>query len=303
MDVSRKLPVAILGTGNIGTDLLVKVLRSEYLECALFVGRNLQSAGMAKASSLGVRISDQSIDAFIRNPDCCKLVFDCTSARDHLVHWPILQKQGKIVIDLTPAKVGTMCVPAVNLQHGLQAQNVNMVTCGGQCSTPLAYAISQTHEKVEYIEVVSSIASRSAGPGTRINIDEYIETTQEALVKFTGCGRAKAILVLNPAQPCIDMQTTVFAKVTNPDLPRLDTAIREMVARLQTYVPGYQLVIPPIYENGRIMVMVRVQGMGDYLPRYAGNLDIINCAAMAMAEEFAKKLLGAPAPQNQEGAA
>ncbi|MDF2472492.1 MAG: acetaldehyde dehydrogenase [Anaerocolumna sp.] len=284
----KKLKVAILGSGNIGTDLLVKAQRSPYLECTMFIGRKLASPGMAKANSLGVRISDQSIEAITNNPDCCDLVFDATSAVDHLRHAPILEQLGKLVIDLTPAKVGQICVPAVNLTSCLQYTNVNMVTCGGQASTPLAFAIGKTQQNIDYIEVISSIASRSAGPATRANLDEYISTTESAIRNFSGCRRAKAILNLNPAQPCINMQTTVFAKVENPDLEKLNPVLQEVISTVQKYVPGYQLIVPPTIENGRIVLMVRVLGVGDYLPSYAGNLDIINCAAIAMAEEYAK---------------
>ncbi len=287
----RKLRVAILGSGNIGTDLLVKTMKSPFLECVLFIGRNMASQGMAKANSLGVKISDLSIEAIVRDPDCCDLVFDATSARDHIYHWSLLEKLGKIVIDMTPAKVGEMCVPAVNIQKCSLYKNVNMVSCGGQASIPLAYLIGHIHQKVEYIEVVSSVASRSAGPATRANIDEYIETTEEGIKKFSGCDRAKAILILNPAQPCIDMQTTVFAKVENPNIEKLKTVVDEMVGNIRSYVPGYQLVVPPVLENNRIMITVKVQGLGDYLPRYAGNLDIINCAAIATAEEYAKEYI------------
>jgi acetaldehyde dehydrogenase (acetylating) len=284
-----KLKVAILGSGNIGTDLLIKIQRSEYLECVLFIGRNLSSPGMAKAISLGVKVSDQSINAIVKDPDCCDLVFDATSARDAQHHWAILKKLGKIVVDMTPAKVGGLCIPAVNLNDAVTQQNVNMVTCGGQASIPIAYLIGQTHPDVEYIEVVSSIASRSAGPATRLNLDEYIETTEEGVKMFSGAKRAKAILNLNPANPCIDMQTTIFAKVAKPNIEALTLAVEAMVKNINSYVPGYQLLVSPIYENGRIVVMVKAQGLGDYLPKYAGNLDIINCAAIAVAEEYAKK--------------
>jgi acetaldehyde dehydrogenase (acetylating) len=284
-----KLKVAILGSGNIGTDLLIKIQRSQYLECVLFIGRNLSSPGMAKAISLGVKVSDQSINAIVKDPNCCDLVFDATSAKDAQHHWAILKKLGKIVVDMTPAKIGGLCIPAVNLNDAVTQQNVNMVTCGGQASIPIAYLIGQTHPDVEYIEVVSSIASRSAGPATRLNLDEYIETTEEGVRMFSGAKRAKAILNLNPANPCIDMQTTIFAKVAKPNIEALTLAVEAMVKNINSYVPGYQLLVSPIYENGRIVVMVKAQGLGDYLPKYAGNLDIINCAAIAVAEEYAKK--------------
>lgn len=285
----KKLKTAILGSGLIGTDLLVKILRSRYLDCSLFIGRNLQSKGMAKALSLGVKISDQSLDAIVKDPSICDLVFDATSAHGHMVHAPVLEKLGKLAIDLTPAQVGGMCVPGVNLAECLNLRNVNMVTCGGQASIPLAYVVGQVHKDVEYIEVVSTISSRSAGPATRANLDEYIETTEKGLKHFSGARSTKAILVLNPAQPCINMQTTVMAKVSSPDIKALRTGIAEMVSRIQKYVPGYALAVEPTLEGDRIIMMVRVQGLGDYLPSYAGNLDIINCAAVAMAEEYAKK--------------
>lgn len=285
----KKLRVAILGSGNIGTDLLIKVQRSQYLDCVLFIGRNLTSPGMAKAIELGVRISDRSIDAIVKEPDVCDLVFDATSAKDARHHWNILQKLGKIVIDMTPAKVGGMCIPAVNIKEAVTQQNVNMVTCGGQASIPIAYLLGQTHDDIDYIEVVSSIASRSAGPATRLNLDEYIQTTEEGVQLFSKAKKTKAILNLNPATPCIDMQTTVFAKVKNPNMEGLTKAIYGMVDTIKQYVPGYELLVPPIYENGRIVVMVKAQGLGDYLPKYAGNLDIINCAAIAVAEEYAKR--------------
>ena len=285
----KKLKVAILGSGLIGTDLLVKVMRSNFLECTLFVGRNLQSRGMTKAVSLGVKVSDLSIDAIIKDPDCCDLVFDATSAEAHKKHAPILEKLGKTAIDLTPAKVGKMCVPAVNLSECLKSKNINMVTCGGQASMPLAYVLGQVYkDNVEYIEVVSTIASRSAGPATRYNLDEYIETTEKAIKMFSGAKKVKAILVLNPAQPCINMQTTIFAKVSNADLEKLSLPLTNMVSVIQKYVPGYRLAVNPTIENNRIMVMIRVEGRGDYLPTYAGNLDIINCAAITIAEEYSK---------------
>lgn len=285
---TKKLKAAILGSGLIGTDLLVKVLRSPFLDCTVFIGRSLQSHGMAKALSLGVKISDLSINEIVKNPSCCDLVFDATSAESHKLHAPVLKDLGKIAIDLTPSGIGKMCIPAVNLQECLRHKNVNMVTCGGQASIPLVYMIGQIHKNVDYIEVVSTISSRSAGAATRANIDEYIETTENGIKAFSGCKKAKAILILNPAEPCINMQTTVFAKVKDPDMEELVPAIEIMVDNIRKYVPGYHLVVRPTVENNRIIIMVRVFGLGDYLPSYAGNLDIINCSAVAMAEEYAR---------------
>ena len=282
-----KKRVAIIGSGNIGTDLLIKIQRSSYLECVLFIGRNLSSPGMAKAISLGVKVSDESIQAIIKDPDCCDIVFDATSAKDAIHHWEILEKLGKIVIDMTPAKLGGLCIPAVNMDESIILKNINMITCGGQASIPIAYLIGKLHKDIEYIEVVSSIASKSAGPATRLNLDEYIETTELGVKLFSNAKNAKAILNLNPAEPCIDMQTTIFAKLDNPKIDELKLEVDKMIASIKEYVPGYQLLIEPIYENGKIVVMIKVQGLGDYLPKYAGNLDIINCAAVAVAEQFA----------------
>jgi acetaldehyde dehydrogenase len=221
-------------------------------------------------------------------------VFDATSAQDHVRHAQIFERHGLLAIDLTPAKVGMMCVPAVNLEDCLAVRNVNMVSCGGQASIPLAYAIAQASAAagVEYIETISSIASRSAGPATRVNLDEYLGTTENGLQKFSGCGRTKAILNLNPAQPCVHMQTAVLAKVQNPDLDEIRARVEVVIAKLRKYIPGYEVVLEPMLENGRVAIIVRVEGRGDYLPRYAGNLDIINCAAVAMAEAYAERGIG-----------
>jgi acetaldehyde dehydrogenase (acetylating) len=273
----KKLKVAILGSGNIGTDLLIKVMRSEYLDCGVFIGRNFSSQGIQKAQSLGVQVSAEGIEYIKKNPDCCDIVFDCTSAVSHFEHAPVLADLKKFVVDLTPAKVGVMCIPAVNLAEALKSMNVNMITCGGQASIPVAYAIGQTQTDIEYIEVVSAIASKSAGPATRINLDEYIHTTEEGIRN------------LNPAIPCINMQTTIMAKVKQPNIEKLKPVLDQIVQKVRTYVPGYELIVGPVVEDGRIFITLKVKGLGDYLPAYAGNLDIINCAALAMAEEYAKK--------------
>ena len=283
-----KYRVAILGSGNIGTDLLIKAIRSSYLQCTAFIGRNYNSPGMSKARLLNINCSDQSINYICAHSDEIDLVFDATSARDHLVHAPILKELGIKTIDLTPAKVGKLCVPAVNMQESLGEDNINMVTCGGQASIPIAYAIGQTQSNIKYIETVSSIASKSAGPATRLNLDEYLDTTESGIQLFSGTQKAKAILNLNPAVPCIDMQTTVFAKVEKPDIVALEEILIPLIKKVQSYVPGYKILVGPMVENDRIVVMIKVRGLGDYLPEYAGNLDIINCAAIAMAEEYAK---------------
>ncbi|EDM25195.1 acetaldehyde dehydrogenase [Lentisphaera araneosa HTCC2155] len=285
----KKLKIAILGSGNIGTDLLIKVMRSKFLDCVLFVGRSFASNGMIKASSLGIIVSDKSIDAIVENKENIDLVFDATSAQSHKIHANIFKDLGIKCIDMTPSQVGKICIPAINGPSCLSAANINMITCGGQASIPMAYTIFRNVKNIEYIEVVSSIASKSAGPGTRENIDEYIYNTEAGLRHLTGCENVKAILNLNPAIPCINMQTTIFAKVDQVEVESLISPIKEMEKKIQEYVTGYEVIVQPVYEGGRIVVTVRCCGLGDYLPRYAGNLDIINCAAIAMAEEYAIK--------------
>jgi acetaldehyde dehydrogenase len=287
----ERLRVGIVGTGNIGTDLLLKVQRSPLLECTLFAGRNLDSVGMKKAASLGVPISDGRIEAIAENPERFDLIFDATSAQDARRHWEILSALGLPVIDLTPAKLGKLCIPALNLDECTAEPNLCMVTCGGQASVPLAACIMRTQPDIEYVEIVSTSASLSVGPATRINIDEYLGTTEAAVGRFCGVKRAKSILVVNPSNPPIKMQNTVFAKADEVDMPALREAVDAMVARIQEYVPGYRLVVAPIHENGRIAMTVQVSGAGDYLPEYAGNLDIITCAAVAAAEQRARAVL------------
>lgn len=286
-----KLTAAVLGSGNIGTDLAIKLRGSALVECAALIGRSFSSSGLARAQAEGIPVSAAGVSHILDNPDAFDIVFDATSAAAHEEHAPKLEALGKFIIDLTPAKRGPLCVPCVNLDDAMQSLNVNMVTCGGQASSPIAYALGQTHDDIDYIEVVSSIASRSAGPATRRNLDEYIHTTEAALKTFSGARRSKAILNLNPAVPCINMQTTVFALVANPDIAAFTRKLEEVIAQVRKHIPGYELIVAPKLDNGRVVAMVRVIGRGDYLPAYAGNLDIINCAAVAVAEEFAARKL------------
>ena len=281
------IKVAILGTGNIGTDLLLKALRTDFIEVVAFIGRRLDSDGMKVARQHSVTLSDQGIQYFIDNPNCCNVVYDCTSAADAKEHAKIFKAQGIKVIDLTPAKVGDMCVPDVNASMILTDDNVNMITCGGQASMPMLHLLSKRCTGLEYVEIVSQIASKSAGMATRINVDNYISTTKKAITKFTGCKNTKVILNLNPAEPCVDMQTTIFIKTKDINFTGLIEEIAEKIEELKTYIPHYELVLPPTMNDSGVLVLsIRVKGAGDYLPAYAGNLDIINCAAIKVTQKL-----------------
>lgn len=283
----RKIKVAIIGTGNIGSDLLFKVRKSKLLVCAMFAGRNADSEGIKRARELGVPTSIESIDAIVKQPEDIDIVFDATSAQNHVLHAPILKQLRKFVIDLTPSRVGKMCVPVVNINEVLSADNVNLVTCGGQACIPLAKVIMETHPNTSYIEIAGSISSKSAGAGTRANIEEYMQTTTSALEEFSGVPKAKALLVFNPAEPPVLMHNTVYASIPEPDLALLTDKITAMVERIKEYIPGYKLTLGPIEHHGRVVIMTQVVGSGDFLPPYAGNLDIITCAAIKVAEEYA----------------
>lgn len=284
-----KIKVAIIGTGNIGTDLLLKALKTDFMDVVVFVGRRLNSDGMVIAKKHNIPVSDQGIKYFLNNPKCCDVVYDCTSAADAINHATVFKEQGIKVIDLTPAKVGDMCVPDVNSEIILTDDNVNMITCGGQASMPMLHLLSKECAGLEYIEVVSQIASKSAGMATRINVDNYIYTTQKAITKFTGCSNNKVILNLNPAEPCVDMQTTIFIKTKQIHFENLTEKVLEKIEELRTYIPYYEMVLPPtMNENGVVVMSIKVRGTGEYLPAYAGNLDIINCAAIKVTERLAK---------------
>lgn len=287
----KKIKVGIIGTGNIGSDLLNKVSRSDVLECSIFSGRHADSEGIRRAKAMGIATSTYSIKAITDNPDCCDIVFDATSAAYHIQHAAILKELGKFTIDLTPSRIGAMCVPVINLDQAMEAPNVNLVTCGGQSLIPIAKAVMEIHPETKYIEVVGCIASKSAGSGTRANIEEYIQTTTDALQKFSGVPSAKAILILNPAEPPILMHNTLYALIPEPNLDALNNKINEVVAAIQKYVPGYRLAMGPINDKGKVTITIEVVGRGDFLPSYAGNLDIITCAAIRVAEEYATKKL------------
>lgn len=286
----EKVKVGIIGPGNIGLDLLYKIDRSPYLETGCIVNIR-QSKGIEYAKKLGVETSIEGIDHILKRDDI-DIVFDCTSASAHLVHAPLLKESGKFAIDLTPAAVGPYVVPSVNMtEEMLQRDNVNLVTCAGQATVPIVAAINEAAD-VAYTEIVSSISSRSAGPGTRQNIDEFTVTTKKALEDVGGADAAKVIIVLNPAEPPIFMRNTIYAKVKNPDIDVIRDSINKCVDRIKEYVPGYSILLEPIIQDDIVTTMIQVEGLGDYLPVYSGNLDIINAAAVNIAETYAKRLMG-----------
>jgi len=287
--MADKIPVAIIGSGNIGTDLLYKLKRSAVLEPVLMVGVIPESEGLARARQLGLTTSAEGISGFLAHADKVEIVFDATSAKAHREAAPTLREAGKRVVDLTPAALGPYVVPPVNLQSHLDAQEVNLVTCGGQATAPIVAAIRAV-APVAYAEIVSTVASRSAGPGTRQNIDEFTETTGHSLVAIGGAHKGKAIILLNPAEPPILMRNTVYALVETVDQEAITASVRTMAATVQRYVPGYRLKADPLFDDHKVTVLLEVTGAGDFLPPYAGNLDIMTAAAVQVGEEIAKEL-------------
>lgn len=288
-----KLKAAIVGSGNIGTDLMVKLGRSEYLELTAVIGIDPESDGLRRAKEAGYAGVDTGIDGFFADPSLeADIIFDATSAKAHIYNNKLAQERGIKMIDLTPAAVGPYVSPAVNIDEHLDKSNINMITCGGQATIPMVHAISRVAH-VEYAEIVATISSKSAGPGTRANIDEFTETTSKAIEVVGGADKGKAIIILNPAEPPIMMRNTVYALVEEGKMD--EQAIRESIAEMektvQSYVPGYSLRTEPIFEGNKVTVLIEVQGAGDYLPSYSGNLDIMTSAAVRVAEEFAKNTL------------
>jgi acetaldehyde dehydrogenase len=281
-----KLKAGIIGSGNIGTDLLIKALKSTFITPVIFVGRRSDSEGIKTAKNLGIQTSIDGIDFFKKNNNYCDVVFDCTDAFSAIANYEIFAKQNIKTIDLTPAKIGELCIPLINDEIILKSNNVNMITCGGQASIPLLNLISKYCEDLEYIEVVSQVASKSAGMATRINIDEYINTTEKAIQKFTNAKECKAIINLNPAEPCVNMQTTIFLKCKNIKTENLLSKIDNKINEIKTYVPNYELTSLPIMNDDIFVLNIKVKGAGDFLPEYAGNLDIINCAALKVAQKL-----------------
>ncbi|OBF87979.1 acetaldehyde dehydrogenase (acetylating) [Mycobacterium sp. 852002-51163_SCH5372311] len=302
-----KASVAIVGSGNISTDLLYKLRRSDWLEPRWMVGIDPESEGLARARKLGLETTHEGVDWLLAQPEKPDLVFEATSAYVHKDAAPKYAAAGIRAIDLTPAAVGPAVIPPANLREHLDAPNVNMITCGGQATIPIVYAVNRAVTDlggVPYAEIVASVASVSAGPGTRANIDEFTKTTSKGVQTIGGAARGKAIIILNPADPPMIMRDTIFCAIPeDADRDAIAASIHDVVAEVQSYVPGYRLLNDPQFDEpsinsgGRAVVttFVEVEGAGDYLPPYAGNLDIMTAAATKVGEEIAKETLSATA--------
>lgn len=293
--MTKKIRCAMIGPGNIGTDLLYKLQRSPVLEPVWMVGVDPASEGLKRARDMGLKTTDQGVDGLLPHlaADNIQIAFDATSAYVHKDNSDKLTSRGVMMIDLTPAAIGPFCVPPVNLlEHiGKQEMNVNMVTCGGQATIPMIAAISRV-QGVEYGEIVATISSKSAGPGTRKNIDEFTRTTSGAIEKVGGAKKGKAIIIINPAEPPLIMRDTVHCLTEEePDQQKITESIHAMVKEVQKYVPGYKLANGPVFDGKRVSVFLEVEGLGDFLPKYSGNLDIMTAAAVRTAEMFAEEVL------------
>ncbi len=293
--MTQKIKCALIGPGNIGTDLLYKLKRSPYLDPVWMIGIDPESEGLKRAAEMGLKTCATGVDGFLPHvlEDNVQIAFDATSAYVHAENTRKLNALGVLMIDLTPAAIGPYCVPPVNLaEHvGKREMNVNMVTCGGQATIPMVAAVSRV-QKVAYGEIVATVSSKSAGPGTRKNIDEFTRTTAGAVEKVGGAAKGKAIIIINPAEPPLIMRDTVHCLTeTAPDQAAITESIHAMIKEVQKYVPGYRLVNGPVFDGNRISVYLEVQGLGDFLPTYAGNLDIMTAAGARTAEMFAEEMI------------
>ena len=293
--MGKKVKCALIGPGNIGTDLLAKLQRSPVLEPVWMVGIDAASDGLTKAREMGIKTTADGVDGLVPHirADGVQIVFDATSAYVHAENSRMVNAEGAMMIDLTPAAIGPYCVPPVNLKEhiGRREMNVNMVTCGGQATIPMVYAVSRV-QPVRYAEIVATVASKSAGPGTRRNIDEFTRTTAGAVAEIGGAKQGKAIIVINPAEPPLIMRDTVHCLVEGaPRAAEIEVSVHAMLAEVQKYVPGFRIVNGPVIDGDRVSIYLEVEGLGDYLPKYAGNLDIMTAAAARTAEMFAEEIL------------
>ncbi len=291
----RKIRCAIIGSGNIGTDLIYKIRRSPALEPVWMAGIDPSSEGLARARALGLKVTAEGVDGLLPHvrEDDIRIAFDATSAYVHAENSRKLNELGVLMIDLTPAAIGPLCVPPVNLREHARraAMNVNMISCAGQATIPVVHAVSQV-QAVEYAEIIASLSSKSIGPGTRANLDEFTYTTSNAITAVGGARRGKALAIINPAEPPMIMRNTIYCLTDGaPDRARISASILRMIAEVQKYVPGYRLVNGPVYDDNKVAVFMEVAGLGDYLPTYAGNLDIMTSAATRTAEMFAEDIL------------
>ena len=290
-----KIKAAIIGSGNIGTDLLFKALRSEWIEPIWMVGIDSNSDGLKKAKELGLKVTHEGVDGLVPHirENNIQICFDATSAYVHEENYRKVKKQGAMMIDLTPAAIGPFCVPPVNLKEhlGQGETNVNMVTCGGQATIPLVAAVSRV-QAVEYGEIIATVSSLSAGPGTRKNIDEFTRTTASAIEIVGGAKKGKAIIILNPAEPPLIMRDTIHCVTeSTPDQAAITESVLTMIEEVKKYVPGYTLKNGPVFDGNRVSIYMEVEGLGDYLPKFAGNLDIMTAAGLRTAEMFAEEII------------
>jgi acetaldehyde/propanal dehydrogenase len=293
--MSEKIKAAIIGPGNIGTDLLMKAMRSDVIEPVWMVGVVADSPGLARAKELGLKTTAEGVDGMLASmkEDGVQICFDATSAYVHAENSRKVNEQGAVMIDLTPAAIGPYCIPPVNLDQAVssKAMNVNMVTCGGQATIPMVAAVSQV-QKVTYGEIVATVSSKSAGPGTRKNIDEFTRTTAGAIEKVGGADEGKAIIIINPAEPPLIMRDTIHCLTeSEPDQKAITDSVHQMIKEVQKYVPGYTLKNGPVFDGNRVSIYMEVEGLGDFLPKYAGNLDIMTAAGLRTAEMYAQEIL------------
>ena len=292
--MTKKIRAAIIGPGNIGTDLLVKAMRSDLIEPVWMVGVDSQSPGLASASEFGLKTTSDGVDGMLSfiEEDGVQIAFDATSAYVHAENAAKLNAKGVFMVDLTPAAIGPFCIPTVNLEAllGQSIMNVNMVTCGGQATIPIVAAVSRV-QKVSYGEIIATVSSKSVGPGTRKNIDEFTRTTAKGIEEVGAAAKGKAIIIINPAEPPMMMRDTIHCLTeVEPDQKAITASIHEMIKEVQRYVPGYTLKNGPVFDGRQVSVWMEVKGLGDFLPEYAGNLDIMTSAALRTSEMFVEQI-------------